>query len=428
MTDTPDTPVAPVPPEPVAAGPVAEPSAAEPIVLEPLTDELFDSAWETLEQTFGEGVHAADRPIEKGMVTEPHRFLVARDGGRVVGTAGSFGVAITLPGARVPVAGVTWVGVLPTHRRRRLLTRMMTRLLTERYEAGEVVAALWASEAAIYQRFGYGPASWHLSVEVPRGAAFARPVPPGPGLELVAPSAEQLGPVYERVAGVVPGYPARSAAWWAAALHDPEHRREGASPLRCVVTEDGYALYATAQTRTPAGPHGQVRVRELVAATPAAHARLWRYLLDQDLMATVTARLPVDDPLLQLLAEPRSAQARLGDGLWVRPLAVGGALAARRYATAVDTVLAVTDGTCGWNERSWRLSGGPDGAVCEPTGDPAELALDVSDLGAALLGGTGLQARAAAGRVQELRPGALDRVAPAFAAAGGRQPFAPQVF
>lgn len=400
--------------------------------LSPLTEERFDEAWTALEEAFGEGVHPADREVERAMVDDLSRFLVATDAGRVVGTAGSFGVRMGLPGALVPVAGVTWVGVLPTHRRRGLLTRMMTRLLAERHEAGETVAALWASEAAIYQRFGYGPASWQLSVEVPRGAPFTRPVPTG-GLELVAPTAQVLRPVFERVAAVVPGYLERPASWWASLLQDPEHRRSGASPLRCVVTDDGsdgsdgYALYATATAWTPTGPKGVVRVRELAAATPEAHARLWRYLLDHDLTATVEARVPVDDPLLQLLAEPRTAAGRLRDGLWVRPIEVGGALSARRYATDVDTVLEVTDPTCPWNARRWRLSGSPDGATCTPTQDAAELALDASDLGAALLGGTALRARAAAGRVTELRTGALDAVSRAFAPLGA-QPFAPQVF
>lgn len=383
-----------------------------------MTVEDLDEAWGLVEQAFGAAPHPDDRAVEHAVV-DPARFLVARDGRQVVGTAGSFALRMAVPGAVLPVAGVTWVGVLPTHRRRGLLTGMMTRLLAERHEAGEAVAALWASEGAIYQRFGYGPACGLLTVEVPRGAALAMPVEPG-GLRLVTPDSEVLAPLHEAVAARTPGEFLRTPAFWRFRLHDAEHRRAGASPLRCVVTEegDGYALYATTSDWGPAGPVGQVRLRELVATTPQAHARLWRYLLDHDLTVAVTGRIAVEDPLLHLLTEPRGAQARLGDGLWVRPVEVGAALSARTYATPVDVVLEVTDPTCPWNAGRWRLSGGPAGAVCGRTRDAADLALDVRDVGAVLLGGARLQVRAAAGRVEELTPGALVAASTAFGPVG----------
>ena len=290
------------------------------------------------------------------------------------------------------------------------------------------MAALWATEAAIYQRYGYGAASSLLHAVVPRGAAFVRPVPRG-GLQLVAPEAERLDPVLRRVTATTPGWFLRDEAQWAYRLHDPEHSRGGASPLRCVVTDDGdgYALYATTSSFGPAGPDGEVRVKEVAAATPVAAARLWRYLLDLDLTTRTSARLAVDDALLHLLAEPRSAVPRLVDALWVRPLDVGRALAARRYAADVDVVLDVDDPTCPWNTRRWRLSGGPDGAVCAPTDDAADLSLTAADLGAALLGGTSLHARAAVGTVVEQRPRALRSASAAFGPLD-RQPHCPMVF
>ena len=396
--------------------------------LVPLDPVRFEAAWTSLEESFGGAPHPADADVERAVV-DPSRFLVALDGEQVAATAGSFALQMSLPGTGpAPVAGVTWVSVAPTRRRQGLLRALMDRLLRERWEAGESVAALWATEAAIYQRYGYGPASAGLTVEVPRGAAFVRPVERG-GVRLVDPDPARLDPVQRRVAERTPGWYLRDAALWAYRLHDPEHRREGASPLRCLVTEagDGYALYATTSRSGPAGPDGQVRVRELAAATPDAAARLWRFLLDLDLTTRTSARVAVDDVLLQLLAEPRAAVPRLTDALWVRPVDVGRALAARRYATDVDVVLAVADDTCPWNTRSWRLSGGPAGAVCAPTGDPADLSLTAADLGAALLGGTSLHARAAAGTVAEHRPGSLAVAATAFGPLG-RAPHCPMVF
>ena len=396
--------------------------------LVPLTEDAVDAAWTSLEEAFGGAPHPEDAAVERALV-DPSRFLVARDGDRVAATAGSFALEMSLPGTGPsPVAGVTWVSVSATYRRQGLLGALMDRLLRERWEAGESVAALWASEAAIYQRYGYGPASSGLAVEVPRGPAFVRPVERG-GVQLVAPDVPRLDAVLRRVAALTPGWYLRDEALWAYRLHDPDSRGSGTSPLRCLVTEDGdgYALYATTSSFGPGGADGEVRVRELAAATPAAAARLWRFLLDLDLTTRTTARLAVDDVLLHLLAEPRRAVPRLVDGLWVRPLDVGRALAARRYAVDVDVVLDVDDATCPWNTRRWRLSGGPDGAVCAPTGDPADLAITAADLGAALLGGTSLHARAAVGTVVEQRPGALVRAAAAFGPLG-RAPHCPLVF
>lgn len=396
--------------------------------LSPLTDDGFSAAWTALEQAFNGAPHPADEAAEREVV-DPSRFLVAHDGDRVAATAGSFALQMSLPGAGpAPVAGVTWVSVSPTYRRQGLLTTLMDRLLRERWEAGEAVAALWATEAAIYQRYGFGLASQGLSVDVPRGAAFVRPAPRG-GVRLVEPDAVRLDPVLRAVAAATPGWYLRDDAWWRYRLHDPEHRRSGASPLQCVVPDagDGYALYAATGSFGPAGPDGEVRVREVAAATPDAAARLWRHLLDLDLTTRTTARVAVDDVLLHLLAEPRRAVPRLSDALWVRPLDVGGALAARRYAAEVDVVLDVDDPSCPWNTRRWRLSGGPGGAVCAPTGDLPDLTLGVADLGAALLGGTSLTARAAAGTVTEQRPGALPAAATAFGPLG-RAPHCPMVF
>jgi len=402
-------------------------AAVTPFPLSTMAEADFDPAWQGLEETFLGTGHPDDRDLERAVV-DLSRFLVARDGDDVVGTAGAFAFDLTLPGAVAPVAGVSWVGVRATHRRRGLLRALMTRLLRERYEAGEAIAVLWASEAAIYHRYGFGPAAWQLAVEVPRGAPFVRPVERG-GLRMAAPDRDLLAPVYARVAAARPGWFSRNDALWAYRLHDPEHRRDGGGPLRCLVTEaaDGYALYSTTGDFEPVGPAGRVRVRELVAATPDAAARLWRFLLDLDLTVAVHARLGVDDPLLHLLAEPRRAAARMADALWARPLEVGGALSARRCAAPVDVVLEVRDATCPWNARRWRLAGDREGAQCTPTSDPAELSLDVSDLGAALLGGTTLQARAAAGLVQEHRPGALLAASVALGPLGAA-PSCPMVF
>ena len=385
-------------------------------------DEL-PTAWAVLSRAFGVPVHPDDVDVELALV-DPARAYGAEVDGRLVATAASFDVAMAVPGRVTPVAGVTWVGVLPTYRRRGLLGALMARQLTDLHESQTAVAALWASEGAIYGRYGYGVAAWNLAVTVRRGAAFRLAVPTG-SLELVEPRPDLLAATYERVAARTPGFVGRNERWWAYRLHDPGHARDGAGELQCVVTDGGYALYSVQGQWADALPAGVVRVRELVAQDLPARLRLWRHLLDLDLTAEVQASaLAPDDPLLlSALAEPRAARARVRDSLWVRLVDLPSALRSRTYACAVDVVVEVVDEQAPWNTGRWRLTGDRTGAECLPVRTAADLVLRVEDLGAAYLGGTPLRARP----VEERTPGVLDVVSTAFGPTGAA-PWCPLVF
>jgi predicted acetyltransferase len=398
--------------------------------LRTLTPDDLDGAWEVLSHAFGGPTSPEDTKFEFPLV-DPKRFYGTYDGDRMVATGGSFDLAMTVPGGVRPVAGVTWIGVLPTHRRRGLLTELMRHLLDDLHAAGEPLAALWASEGAIYQRFGYGPAMWDLSVSVPSKSGFNRSVSAS-GMRIVEPQAGLLAEVYDRVAARSIGWYARDEAWWDYRLQDHPHRRSGKSPLRCVVADGpdgitGYALYATSEEWTDGRSAGTVHVREIVAADPETRARVWRYLLDLDLMTTVRGTASVSDPLLHLLAEPRAAKPTLTDNIWVRLVDVPAALADRPYLESVDVVLDVEDAFCPWNAGRFRLTGGPDGASCEPTSDAADLQVHAGDLGAVYLGGTTLHARAAAEHVRELTSGALAAASRAFGSTGAAS-YCPMVF
>jgi predicted acetyltransferase len=396
-----------------------------------LSADDLDGVWEVLEHAFGGDDNPDNRPVEFALA-DPKRFYGTYDGDAAVATGGSFDLTMTIPGGARQVAGVTWIGVSPTHRRRGLLTALKRRMLDDLHAAGEPVAALWASEGAIYQRFGYGPAAWNVALSVPSHAAFNRPVSVG-DVRLAAPDAAVLAPVYDEVAARSLGWSARDAKWWDYRLYDPAHNRSGASPLRSVLAHApsgvaGYALYSTKQDWEGGISSSKVIVREVVARTAESRARLWRYLLDLDLMKTVNVHLAgVDDPLLHLLAEPRAAQAKLKDNLWIRLVDLPAALSSRAYATDVDVVLEVDDTFCPWNAGRYRLTGGADGATCVATTEPPDLAVHVGDLGAAYLGGTTLVARAAAGHLTELRPGTLGPASLAFSWPGAA-PYAPLVF
>jgi predicted acetyltransferase len=331
-----------------------------------------------------------------------------------------------VPGGPIPVGGVTAVGVLPSHRRRGILSSLMTRQLADVRERGEAVTALYASEAAIYGRFGYGRAADSMFFAIPTsGTAFVRNAPADPALRLRVVKPNEARSVFEKIFETVrgdrPGLYERTPARWDVVLSDHEADQRGAGPLRAVVVEDddgprGYAIFRTKQSFTDHDvPDGEVRVRELFGLDPAAYALLWRHLLDRDLMSHVKASYrPSDDPLIHLLAEPRRLNAGWLDDLWIRLVDVERALAARRYSAPVDVVIEVEDTVCPWNARRWRLSADTSGARCTPTEDPADLTLPVTVLGAAYLGGRPLAAPQAAGVLRESRPGAVRELSTAM--------------
>jgi predicted acetyltransferase len=390
-----------------------------------------------VEHAFG-GVPMAPEELELWRGLVPYRRSVgAWDGDACVGTAGAFAFRLCVPGgALVPAAGITMVGVAATHRRRGVLRSMMRRQLDDIRAWGEPLAVLTASEPVIYGRFGYGVATEQLSVEIDT-ARVRLAVPPGTEdvrLRLADPAevSDTCEAVFSASVPDRPGMLARVPGWERLPLLDPESERAGASPLQCVVAEEhgevtGFARYAVKPQWGPAGADGTVVLRDLFARGPAGYAALWRFLFGIDLTSTVVAyNRPVDDPLLHMVSDVRRCGVRLRDSLHVRTVDVGEALAARTYPAPVDVVLNVADAFCPWNEGRWRLTGDGKGAVCERTRDAADLVLSVGELGAAYLGGTRLTALAGAGRVRELRRGALHEASKAFA--GDPAPWLPHGF
>lgn len=347
-------------------------------------------------------------------VDELERMLVWDDDGEIVATASAYSRAISVPGGEVPCAAVTAVTVLGTHRRRGLLTGMMRRQLDELHDGGEPIAALQASEGGIYGRYGYGPAAYGARLVARRADARLLEHPePGDPLRMVPPASaiDAMRPIHADVRATRPGMLDRLGPWWEDRLWDPENEREGASALRAVLADDAYAIYAVAPVDDPTGPSGEVRVREVAARTPAARARVWAFLLDQDLTRrTVWNGAPVDEPLWFMLANPRGVSMKPRTVLWARLVDLPRAFAARTYARDLDVVFELDDVFCPWNAGRWRLAGG----TCERTTAPAHLALDAATLAATYLGGVTVSALAAAGRVRELRPGAARRASDAL--------------
>jgi len=372
-----------------------------------------------------------DEQIDRFLgLLELERMHAAFDGDEVVGGAGAFTFELSVPGGSLRCAGVTMVGTYPTHRRRGVLSAMMRAQLDDVHARGEPLAALWASEETIYGRYGYGLASWVGEVSIPREAsAFAAPLERHGQARFVSQEEARalFPPVWEGLFAERPGVFRRTEAWWAARrLRVPDE--EKAQPRRFVALEvDGetraYAVYKV-EPRWDAGvPVGRLEVLEAIGVNAQATAEIWRFLLDIDWVETVRASLlPPDHPLFLLLARPRRARYRLGDGLWLRLVDVGAALSGRAYAQDGSVVLEVRDRFCPWNEGRWRLAGG----VAARTEEPAELALDVEALGSAYLGAVSFAELQAAFRVDELAAGAVARADAIFA--WRPLPWCPEVF
>ncbi|WP_406027272.1 GNAT family N-acetyltransferase [Nocardioides sp. NBC_00850] len=315
-------------------------------------------------------------------------------------------------GVTLPTLLISDVTVSPTHRRQGLLRKLMTVSLADAVAAGVPLAALTVSEGSIYGRFGFGTATHLRQVEVDVTAKFRyRPeIPEDDGsVTLVEPAdawktvAEIYGTFQERTRGSV----TRPQFYepWLSSAYDFGGDSKGESKQRAVLhldasgTPDGYAIYKTADERNDAGLR-MARVVDLVALTPAAYRRLWRFLADIDLVERVSwHRAPVHDPLYWALAEPFAVKsAELDDMLWMRVLDVPAALQARPWYATGEVVLGVDD-TLGHAAGAWRVAVRDGVAEVTPTDAAPTVELAADTLGALYLGGVDVRTLAAAGRI-----------------------------
>jgi len=378
------------------------------------------------EQAFNSNWPAEEFLKLERMVFEPSRSLAAFDGDELIGSAEIMSFDMTLPGGNtVPTAGVTGVAVLPTYRRRGVLSSLMRKQLQDIAAGPEPVAALFASESAIYGRYGYAVATYRLFYHFNRAeGVVSAPLDPT-RLRIVEPAEgrDRMRSVFDAYRLTRPGMMSRNDGYWDLKLADPEWIRDGASPQRCVLAEDdsgprGYSLYSTKPDWGSDGlPNGKLFVNELLGLDLTATRTLWADLFSRDLIKEIEVRSrPVDDSLLYLLTEPRRARPAYRDGLWIRLVDLPAALTQRSYSAPVDLVIEVTDDLLPANAGRWRLRSGGflDKATCERATETPDLALPVSALGAGYLGGTRLGTLAAVGIIAEHRPGAVAELSTAM--------------
>lgn len=381
--------------------------------IRPVTDEEFPTFSRVLHGAFG--TVASDDDVEHSREETGgfDRTLAAVDDGEIVGTAAAHTFELTLPGlVFLPAAGVTWVSVLPMRRRQGILRSLMTRQLDDVVARGEPLAVLTASEAVIYRRFGYGPATFLVGMEVDlvRAEFVAAPAPAGSVRLVDTDTAKTILPgLFDRSRRAQPGDHQRDEGWWAGWHRDDAKGEGGFGSRFFAVHGDGFVAYRMrVGWDAHAQPEGVVRVDSLVSATDEARAALWRHVCSLDLARRVEVRSrPPDDPLRWLLTDPRAvAVTSAVDNLWVRILDVPRALSARRYNGDGRLVLEVTDAFRPQTSGRYVL----DGGECTRTDDAApDLSMPVEELGSAYLGGVPFTTLAAAGRVTEHTAGAVAR-------------------
>jgi len=403
------------------------------IEIRPIAEDEFPTAVRLMGVAFAEEWTEDD--VKAYQASFPfERSLCAFENGKMVATSAVLSLELTLPGhVSVPMGGVTWIGTLPTHRRRGLLRRLMLAQAADMMERGETISGLGASEGNIYGRFGYGPATHFASFRLERARArFSSPVDDASAGRITLldtdEAAAQLPAIFDGLRLRQPGMVRRSAGLWQEYFGDPTPNREGAGRMFHCMHEttpgrpDGYVSYRVKEEWSGETPAYEVRVVELVAADLGTYRALWDYIIDTDLAATITCwRGRVDEPLRWQLADLRQFKVEaVADFLWLRLLDVPRALAARAYSCPGELVLDVTESFPVPRRVRYALradgtgadafqggSAGASGVECTVTKATPDLALAVETLASAYLGGGSFATLAAAGRVQELRAGAI---------------------
>ncbi|HET8970057.1 MAG TPA: GNAT family N-acetyltransferase, partial [Candidatus Nanopelagicales bacterium] len=339
-------------------------------------------------------------------VPPEQRFAADRPGAEPGTYPGIYGVRpmqLSVPAATggrlVPMAGLTWVGVHPDHRRRGVLSAMVRHHLEQTHREGVALSCLHASEPVIYGRYGYGLASQSATLSVGRGATFT-----APGLDQDARAVEtrlatetgddlvsRTRECELRVAAALPGSVVGDEGFYRAVLRETPEKLRGKEPRRMLFAsrdgvDVGLAAFRRLHKWEQHRPQGTVEVAALLGE-PAVRLALLRRLVDLDLMATV--KLPevaVDDPIWQWVG-PRSAGDVIpADNLWVRIVDLPAALPLRSYAAACDVVVDVVDPHAPWQAGRWRIVVADGEGRAERTDADADTELPVAALGAAYLG------------------------------------------
>ena len=356
------------------------------------------------------------------------RANCASDGDVIVGACIGVDMHVGVPGGIEPMSGITAVAVSPTHRRRGILTQLMRRQLAEEHQKGFALAGLWASESIIYGRYGYGIAVEQQEIAIERHRSQFRPESQAlvqlHNVSFATPKEiRDIGPdlwlaKMRSTAGMV----SRIEPVWEETYPDPKPAAEPKKEFRIIYRENdkplGYAAYSLSGSKDPDGlSYQELRVKEVLAATPSAEASLWRFILNVDLVHLIKhGSHPVRSSLWRMFSDPRCMSQDPYDALWLRLLDIPKALSGRTYNSPGTVVIGITDDTCEWVDGNYELRVADNGsAECVRTDAPADLEMPVATAATIYIGAHDLNGLHAAARCTEFTAGAVQTVARMFA-------------
>ena len=296
--------------------------------------------------------------------TRPEWTLCAFDGNRMVSSFSTIPFTMRALGKAVKLGGISAVGTLPEYRRRGLVRRIMTQALTNMRDNRQPMAALWASQAAIYQRyqFALATAMRHYRIDTTDigfydgdtgSCSVAR--------HRVEDCFDNLKQLYIDHVSNRTCYLHRSRALWQmqvlneVEINGPTHVALATNELGEHV---GYLVYSVRSGKLAHPTRSQeLRVRELVWLTQDAYRSLWRFIASHDLVgAVVWDRAPVDDPAPELFTEPRLLDIKDNEGCWFRVVDIAAALEGRGYAGEGSLVISIPeDDLTPWNSGTWQV-------------------------------------------------------------------------
>lgn len=406
------------------------------ITFRPVTEDEYPSFARAVVEGFSEDLADDDFADHLKTLLPPERTIAAFQGSEIVGTIAGYDLELTIPGGCLAMEGTTVVTVFPTHRRMGLMQEMMGLHLDGAAKNGVALAGLWASDSAIYGRYGYGAATYAETVTMnSRDVMFREDVAIGRVRRVsVEEATGVLPPIFDAVLARTPGMLARTSdSWKVEVLHDATWRRRGRTSLRVVVHEgadgpDGYAIYRQKSGERGDGhANGTVHVSEVITATDQAHASLWSYLTRVDGCPNVRWwNFALEDPLPMKLKEPRKlTREKRFDALWILILDVVAALEARTYGYEDSLRFTVANAFRKDVEGSYEIVIERGIGSCIRVEGDTEIEIDLDVLGALYLGGGDAHAYAAAGRIRA-DTGAVGRLHALFHTA--RVPWCNQVF
>lgn len=399
------------------------------IELRPVTDDNFSEWRKTVRHGFGEHVHPDDIVRLRNERVELDRLVAAVDtqSNRIIGTGGADSYWLTVPGGElVPMAGVAYMTTSVTHRRQGAFSNMMTYIHDAARERGDVISGLWASQSHLYGRFDYGLSinsyDWEIDPSFGEFSHFPAANANNADIKVSfidANEAEVVLPgIYERMHRQTTGSVNRTSGRWRYQLFDEERVRQGASPLFFAVCEEageqtGYVSYR--MRRQGDSDMGTLEVVEQVSATEVAHAAIWRFLLDFDLVGNITAiNRPSDDSLWWMLSDPRRLRRKSHDALWVRLLDIPKALEARTYNSDGILKIGLVSDVQPESAGTYVIEIDDSRGSVKKTTDKPDVVMTPADLSALYLGGISSGPLFEAGRINEITTGSLAKLAGMF--------------